>query len=80
MLSNKQAMEVRCTLFVDNISIELPMIEEQDRKLEKEVLDQFNTKKPDIMTFLFDTLAKAMTLYPIIRTSGLPRMATYAMV
>ena len=73
-------MEVRCTLFVDNISIELPMIEEQDRKLEKEVLDQFNTKKPDIMTFIFDTLAKAMTIYPTRQTSDLPRMTNYAMV
>ena len=73
-------MEVRCTLFVDNISIELPMIEEQDRKLEKEVLDQFNTKKPYIMIFIFDTLTKAMTIYPTTQTSGLSRMANYAMV
>jgi hypothetical protein len=62
-----------------SITIDLPMIKEEDRRLEKEVLDQFKSMKPDIMNFIFNTLAKAMTIYPNITCKGLPRMADFAL-
>lgn len=62
-----------------SIPIELPMIDAKDRRLERDVFNQFYKMKPEIMTFIFNTLAKAMTIYPTIQTKGLPRMADYAL-
>jgi len=62
-----------------SIPIELPMIEVKDRRLDRDVFDQFYKMKPEIMTYIFNTLAKAVTLYPTIQTRGLPRMADYAL-
>lgn len=65
-----------------SIIINLDEIDEKNRITEKEILDQFNDLRPDILKFIFDTLAKAIVLKDKVMNgklkTRLPRMADFA--
>lgn len=65
-----------------SIIIHLDEIDERSRRTEKEILDQFNVLRPDILRFIFDTLAKAVVLKDKVMNRKLkmrlPRMADFA--
>jgi hypothetical protein len=62
-----------------SIVIELPMIREDDRKTENEILEGFHNLRPRILGQVFDILAKAITIKKDVRIKAIPRMADYAM-
>ena len=59
------------------IMIELMRISDTDRKELSEIMTNFESDKPDILGGIFDTLVKAMTIYPTVKLSNLPRMADF---
>jgi hypothetical protein len=61
-----------------SIIIELADIEDKDRKTEQEILEEFYTLRPTLLTFIFDVLAKAIVIKPNIKIKNLPRMADFA--
>lgn len=65
-----------------SIIIHLDEIDEGNRRTEKEILDQFKVLRPDILRFIFDTLAKAIVLKDKVANgklgTRLPRMADFA--
>lgn len=48
------------------------------RKTEDELLNAFEADKPEILGGIFDTLAKAMAIYPTVQLSKSPRLADFA--
>lgn len=60
------------------ILVELLQIDEEKRKTEKEILEIFNGIRPYILGYIFDILAKAMTIKNKIKINRLPRMADSA--
>jgi hypothetical protein len=61
-----------------SIIIELEEIEDDKRRTDEEILSEFKTLRPKLFGFIFDTLAKAVTLKPSINIKKLPRMADFA--
>ncbi|KAF0221112.1 MAG: hypothetical protein FD174_610 [Geobacteraceae bacterium] len=53
-------------------------ISKENRRLEKEVLNEFEAVKPEILGGMFDVLLKAMSIYPNVKLKELPRLADYA--
>lgn len=60
------------------ILIELRRIDETDRRELKELMSEFNDDVPYILGGIFDTLSKAMEIYPTVKLDRLPRMADFA--
>ena len=60
------------------ILIELERISEKDRRELSEIMKEFEDDLPFILGGIFDTLSKAMKLYPTIKLDKLPRMADFA--
>ena len=60
-------------------TIELPMerISDDLRREQSEIDQWFADNLEDIMGAIFDTLAKALQIFPIVKLSKLPRMADF---
>ncbi len=66
-----------------SILIRLEEIDDNNRKTEEDILEEFNDLKPDILKVIFDTLANAMAIKEDVkdrlkRLGKLPRMTDYA--
>jgi hypothetical protein len=66
-----------------SISLKSPKIEKQNRKLEDKVLAEFDSMLPQLLGYIFDTLAKTMQLKDQLEQSGeldgkLERMADFS--
>lgn len=60
------------------ILIELCRIDESNRRELSELMADFEKDLPCILGGIFDTLSKAMSLYPTVKLDTLPRMADFA--
>lgn len=60
------------------ILIELCRIDESDRRELRELMREFANDIPYILGGIFDTLSKAMKIYPTVKLDKLPRMADFA--
>lgn len=60
-----------------SLFIKLERILKKDRKEEREIWEDFNRDKPEIVGGLLSTLAKAMKIYPDIKLEELSRMADF---
>ncbi len=56
----------------------LERIDEGDRIEERLFWDKFNADKPSILGGIFDTLSRAIAIYPTVRLDRKPRMADFA--
>ncbi len=61
-----------------SLIIELPVIEEEDRRLESELRAAFEAEHPSILGALLDAVSAALRNLPTTRLSGFPRMADFA--
>jgi len=59
------------------ILLHLERIEPDKRKEWKILLQEFEAERPYLLGCFFDVLSKAMTIYPSVRLSNLPRMADF---
>lgn len=64
-----------------SIVIHLDEIEDDKRRTEKEILNEFYSFRPFILKFIFDTLSKAIVIKDKVlsNTKRLPRMADFAL-
>ena len=56
---------------------ELQSIDEDCRQLEEDFLRNFEEARPHILGWIFDTLAKALRIFPKISVTKLPRLADF---
>jgi hypothetical protein len=61
-----------------SILIELLRITDTERKELSEIIANFEADKPDILGGIFDTLVKAIAVFPTVKLQNLPRMADFA--
>jgi hypothetical protein len=61
-----------------SIVIELAEIDDENRKTEEDILNEFKPLKPHLLAFIFDTMAKATSIKKDIEIKRLPRMADCA--
>jgi hypothetical protein len=62
-----------------SILIELMRIPRDKRKLETEILAEFEQIKPKVLGYIFDVLVRALQIRPNLRLNDLPRMADFAL-
>jgi Bifunctional DNA primase/polymerase, N-terminal len=62
-----------------SILIELMRIPRDKRKLESQILAEFEQIKPKVLGYIFDVLVKALQIKPGLRLNDLPRMADFAL-
>lgn len=67
----------RSDLLDRSIVLELERIKAEDRKTEKIVWNEFESDKPKILGVIFNTISKAMNIYPKTRLDKLGRMADF---
>lgn len=60
------------------IILKLQRIAQDKRKPEQDLWDEFNREQPGILGGIFDTIVKAMAIYPTIKIDKLPRLADFA--
>ena len=60
-----------------SIFIELPDIDEINRREKEELLAEFKKIKPKLLSYIFDTIVKALQIKPAINLTRLPRMADF---
>ena len=60
-----------------SILLELEMINKENRKLEKDILSDFQKEKAEFLGSIFTAVSQAMKIYPSISLSELPRMADF---
>ncbi|MBI5153469.1 MAG: hypothetical protein HZA36_03365, partial [Parcubacteria group bacterium] len=58
---------------------ELRRVEKAGRRQERELLEEFERERPKILGAIFETITKALVLYPSIHVTALPRMADFAL-
>lgn len=68
----------RADLLDRSILTELVRISDGERKELSEIMCHFEADKAEILGGIFDTLAKAMNIYPMVKLQNLPRMADFA--
>lgn len=68
---------LKSDLFDRAILIKFDSISSTQRKEDKELNKQFENEKPRLLGAIFDTLSKAMKIYPNIKIKYLPRMADF---
>ena len=61
-----------------SIILRFHRISKEDRKPEEELWEAFEEARPDILGGIFDTLVRAMAIYPTIKIKNLPRLADFA--
>ncbi|HJT47966.1 MAG TPA: bifunctional DNA primase/polymerase [Nitrososphaeraceae archaeon] len=62
-----------------SILIELTRIPRDKRKLESQILSEFEQIKPKVLGYIFDVLVKALEIKPGLQLNDLPRMADFAL-
>jgi len=62
-----------------SILFELERVPPEQRRQERELLQEFENERPQIVGGIFDAVAKAMQIKPSIRLDSLPRMADFVM-
>jgi len=60
-----------------SILLELEMIHEKNRKLEKVILADFQNEKAEFLGAIFTAVSRALKIYPTIKLTKLPRMADF---
>lgn len=60
-----------------SVLFELQKIDKTQRKAEKEFWVAFKTERPQILGWIFDTLAEALRIFPSITLGSAPRMADF---
>ena len=73
-----QNVAKRADLLDRSILIELLRIKDEKRKELTEIFANFEADRADILGGIFDTLSKAMAIYPTVKLCNLPRMADFA--
>jgi hypothetical protein len=68
----------RADLLDRSILTELVRIADSDRRELSDIMANFETDKAEILGGIFDTLVKAIGIYPAVRLQNLPRMADFA--
>jgi hypothetical protein len=61
-----------------SILIELNRIPKEKRRLESEILVEFEKIKPKLLAHIFDIVANALSIKPTVRLNDVPRMADFA--
>jgi len=61
-----------------SILVELLRIKDEKRKELSEIMANFERDRAEILGGIFDTLSKAMAIYPTVKLCNLPRMADFA--
>lgn len=69
---------VNADLMDRSIILKCHRIDAKDRKAEEELWDAFEAARPRILGGIFDTLVKAMAIYPTVQVERLPRLADFA--
>lgn len=69
---------VNADLMDRSIILKCNRISQEDRKPEDELWEAFEAARPGILGGIFDTLVKAMAIYPTIKIEKLPRLADFA--
>lgn len=69
---------VNADLMDRSIILKLRRIEKVDRKPEHELWEAFDASRASILGGIFDTVAKAMAIYPTVKVEQLPRLADFA--
>jgi len=72
-----QNVAKRADLLDRSILIELLRIKDEKRKELTEIMANFEADRTDILGGIFDTLSKAMAIYPTVKLCNLPRMADF---
>jgi hypothetical protein len=62
-----------------SILIELIRIKKKDRRLEAELIQEFERIKPQLLGYIFDVLVKTLKIRPTVKLCDLPRMADFAL-
>ena len=73
-----QNVAKRADLLDRSILIELLRIKDKERKELTEIMANFEADRAEILGGIFDTLSKAMAIYPTVKLCNLPRMADFA--
>lgn len=71
-------MAIKPDLLERSILFELERVGENNRKQEKDLMEDFEKQKPIILGSIFDSLSKAMKIKKDIKLAILPRMADFA--
>jgi hypothetical protein len=61
-----------------SIFIELPDIDEVNRREKEELLVEFEKIRPKLLSYIFDTIVRALQIRPTLNLTRLPRMADFA--
>lgn len=69
---------VNADLMDRSIILKLHRIKPEDRKPEQDLLAAFEAAQPGILGGIFDTIVKAMAIYPALTLEQLPRLADFA--
>ena len=69
---------VNADLMDRSIILKLRRIDPLDRKPEHELWEAFEATRAHILGGIFDTVAKAMAIYPTVQVEHLPRLADFA--
>lgn len=69
---------INADLMDRSIILKLTRISDDERKPELDILEDLNCSRPAILGGIFDTIAKAMTIYPTVTVKELPRLADFA--
>lgn len=67
----------RADMMDRTILLHMDRIEPSMRKEKKVIMQEFAEEKPYILGGIFETLSKAMSIYPTVKLSNLPRMADF---
>ena len=80
LISDLHAIRVKDDDQLDrSILIELMRIPRDRRKLESQILSEFEQIKPKVLGYILDVLVKALQIKPNLRLNELPRMADFAL-
>jgi hypothetical protein len=69
---------VNADLMDRSIILKLHRIKPEDRKPEQDLWADFESARPGILGGIFDTIVKAMVIYPTLNLKQLPRLADFA--
>jgi hypothetical protein len=69
---------INADLMDRSIILKLTRIPDSQRKPEQDILVGLEACRPEILGGIFDTIAKAMAIYPILTIKELPRLADFA--
>lgn len=77
ILNGINVVATRPDLLDRSLLLGLERIPEDERKEENEVWEDFNSDKPKMLGAIFNTISKALTIYPNVKLSKLGRMADF---